>query len=560
MKDILQSFFPTLVGADRELHSLEEGQRAISNQRPFLFTVGFVCLITLLISPQVFTEVMYLIGVGVTLLSRLVPAVLPWEKYSALLYWTIPVLQFIAIGALRAGSADALMGLSLIAVFPVIWLAWYAQKPLMVHTLNFTAPLAIVWLPVLLGDQPLSAQALIGPLVVPIILWVIGVFTANVSQSIDAHQLELRAKDKELRAAAAQSQQHAQLLDTVIETVPVGVVVVDAEGNDLMMNSHQRIHHQLGIPADVPDPREDQLLVFYPDRETPIPAAERPVRRAVDGISYSHQLIWLGNKQNGRALSTSATSIQDPSGHSAGAVIVFNDVTELVATLEAKDDFLHGVTHELRTPLTSILGYIDLALDEAGTLSEAVELVGHLEVAERNATRLLKLVSDLLDTASGPILGIRKANLADVARSSLASAYPQANDAGILLQNQVLASLPGRFDPDRMHQVLDNLINNAIKYSASGDTVTASAWAEGESLCVKIADTGSGITPEDQDQVFEKFFRHSKVHESNIPGLGLGLSICKSIVDAHHGTISLESTPDRGTSFTVCIPSLETPR
>lgn len=554
MKDALRSLFPALVGADRQLHSLEAGQRAISNQRPFLFTVGFVCLIALLISPRVFTNFMYLLGIGVTLLSILVPAVLPWKRYSALLYWAIPVLQFIAIGALRAGGAESLVGLGLIAVFPVIWLAWYAQKPLAVHTLNFTAPLAIVWLPVLLGDQPLSAQTLAGPLLVPVVLWVIGVFAANVSRSIDAQQLELRSKDKELRAAAAQSQQHAQLLNTVIETVPVGVVVVDAAGNDLMMNSYQRAQHQLGIPEDVPDPREDQLLVFYRDRKTAIPAPERPVRRAIDGSSYSHQLIWLGNQQNGRALSTSANSIHNPSGESAGAVIVFNDVTELVAALEAKDDFLHSVTHELRTPLTSILGYIDLALEEAESLSAGSKIASHLKVAERNAHRLLQLVSDLLETASAPRLSIRHADLAQVVRSSLTSARPQAQSAGITLIDKVPASLPGVFDPDRMHQVIDNLIINAVKYCRPGDTITASAGLKNGTLSVEIADTGPGITAADQEQIFDKFFRTTGVQESSIPGLGLGLSIVKAILEAHRGTISLSSTPGEGAKFTIRIP------
>ncbi|WP_120004900.1 sensor histidine kinase [Nesterenkonia muleiensis] len=558
MKSGLRGLFPTLVGAGRQLHDLEAGQRALSNQRPFLFTVGFVCLVALLISPQVFTDALFLTGVCLTLLSPLPTAVLPWHRFSSLLYWGIPGLQFAAIAALRAGGGDSLVGLSLIAVFPVIWLAWFAKRPLVVHTVTFTASLAIVWIPVFLEDQPLSVQALASPLLIPVILWVVGIFATNVSRSIDARQLELEAKDKELRTAAAESQRHAQLLDIVIETVPVGVVVVDTEGNDVMMNSHQRAQHLLGIPDDVPDPREDQLLVFYRDKKTPVPAADRPVRRAVDGATFTHQLIWLGDEQQGRALSVSATNIQEPSGHSAGSVIVFNDVTEHVAALEAKDDFLHGVTHELRTPLTSILGYIDLALDEVDSSSGSASLRTNLQVAERNATRLLHLVSDLLDTASGPRIAARQGDLAGVIRSSIASARPQADAAEIALIDQTPAVLPGVFDPDRMHQVLDNLISNAIKYSGPGDKVTALAWAQADSLCVRIEDTGRGMTEVDQEQIFNKFFRTSQVHESRIPGLGLGLSITKGIIDAHGGSVSVDSALGRGTAFTVSIPAQDT--
>lgn len=555
MKDTLRGALPHLVGAGRRLHTLEEGQRAVANQRPFLFTVGFTCFIGLLVSPLLFTDPLFIVGLGLTLLSRLPGIVLPWKRFSTLLYWLIPLLQFAAIAALRAGGGDFLVGLSLIAVFPVIWLAWFHQTTVVVHIVNFTATLVIVWLPVILEGQPLSAQALASPLLIPVILLVVGIFAANVSRSIDAQQHELKMKDHDLRVAAAESQRHAALLDTVLETVPAGVVVVDAEGNDLLMNSHQRAQHQLGIPDEVPNPREDQLLIFGSDKTTPVPAEDRPVRRAIDGASFTHQLIWLGNQRRRRALSVSANSLQDPSGSSAGSVIVFNDVTELVEALEAKDEFLHGVTHELRTPLTSILGYIDLALDEAESATGAEALSANLRVAERNAGRLLHLVSDLLATASGPTLNVRRADLAGVVRSSLASARPHADTAGITLIDEAPRTLPGVFDPDRIHQVVDNLIVNAIKYSSPGDSVTAQAWDDGESLSVRIVDTGRGISQEDQEQIFAKFFRTATVRESTIPGLGLGLTIIKGIVDAHHGFISVDSDPGRGTAFTVSIPA-----
>ncbi|MGO1193268.1 MAG: sensor histidine kinase [Nesterenkonia sp.] len=333
-------------------------------------------------------------------------------------------------------------------------------------------------------------------------------------------------------------------------------VVVDAHGNDVMMNSQQRRVHPLGIPQDVADPREDQLLVFDHDKVTPVPAAQRPVRRAIDGASFTDQLIWLGDERQRRALSVSASPMKDPSGASAGSVIVFNDVTQLVEALHVKDDFLHMVTHELRTPLTSILGYIDLALDQAESSPETADLAANLRVAERNAARLLGLVSDLLDTATVPSIHIRPGNLADVVRSSLISARPQAEAKGITLIDRSPPSLPGHFDPDRIHQVLDNLISNAIKYSSAGDAVTSRVWSDDDAaLVLQIQDTGRGISESDQQQLFEKFFRTRGVRESAIPGLGLGLSLTKAMVEAHRGTITVESAPGEGATFTVIIPA-----
>lgn len=552
----LRRLLLTAVGAERRLYALSEGQRAIANQRPFLFTVAFACVVTVMTSPSLFAETLFLLGLILTVLSRLPSAVLPWQRFARLLYWLIPLLQFTAIATLRASGGDVVLGISLITVFPVIWLAWFARRPLIVHTVSFLASSVIVWLPVILSEAAVSFQSLAAPMTVPIIMGVVSVFAANVSRSIDAQQEELLAKDLKLREAATESRRHAQLLDAVIEAVPVGVVVVDTHGNDVMMNSQQRRVHQLGIPQDVADPREDQLLVFDHDKVTPVPAAQRPVRRAIDGASFTDQLIWLGDERQRRALSVSASPMKDPSGDSAGSVIVFNDVTQLVEALHVKDDFLHMVTHELRTPLTSILGYIDLALDQAESSPETADLAANLRVAERNAARLLGLVSDLLDTATVPSMHIRPGNLADVVRSSLISARPQAEAKGITLIDRSPPSLPGHFDPDRIHQVLDNLISNAIKYSSAGDAVTSRVWSDDDAaLVLQIQDTGRGISESDQQQLFEKFFRTRGVRESAIPGLGLGLSLTKAMVEAHRGTITVESAHGEGTTFTVILPA-----
>lgn len=557
MKSRLPHIIRRAVGADRRLDALEEHQRAMSNQRPFLFAIGFVCILALTISPETFTNTFFLIGLGLVVLSALPGALLSWKKHSSVLYWTIPLLEFGAIAALRTGSEGYLVGLSLVAFFPVIWLAWFMPNSWRVHLVNFTATLIIVSLPLFATETPLSLQALATPLVVPVILTVIGVFAANVSRSIDAQQLELLNKDAELRTVAEASRHHAQLLDTIIETVPVGVVVVDAEGNDLMMNSQQRAMHQMGIPDDVPDPREDQLLVFGEDKVTPLAADQRPVRQAINGASFTNQLIWLGDYRRRRALSVSANQIQDHVGNPAGSVTVFSDVTELVEALEVKDEFLQGVSHELRTPLTSILGYIDLVLEEAERFPETEHLCAKLRVAERNADRLLHLVSDLLTTASQPLLKLQTADLADVVRSSVASAFPQAEAAGITIISEPTLPLPGRFDPNCMHQVIDNLLSNAIKYTPSGGSVTAHAWNDSGCLHLKVSDTGRGISSGNQRQIFEKFFRTSDVRDSAIPGVGLGLAIVKQIIDAHHGSIMVDSTPSRGTTFTVSIPASE---
>lgn len=551
---ILRQTLLALVGANRRFHLMDTRERVIASHRPFFVSVVVVCLIAVVNMPTIFTNGFFLFGLVTTVVGTIAGLIVPWTRFSSPVYWAIPLTEFVAVGALRVGGGEFLTGVSLIAVFPVFWLAWSNVAPVAAHIVNFTATLLIVWSPLFIDPAPLRLTDLTAPFLVPVIMLIIGVFASNVSHSIQTQQRELRDKDRELREAAERSYRHSQLLDTVLSTVHVGVVVVDEHGNDVLMNAEQRRTHQRGIPADVPDPTEAQLILFGADRRSPIPADQRPVRRAINGASFTNQLIWIGAGENQRALSVAANPMADDEGHLSGSVIVFNDVTNFVNALEAKDGFLQSVSHELRTPLTSILGYLDIALEEVEATGSDSPLIAPLQVAQRNAERLMHLVSDLLETASAPSISLQPTCLAEVIRSSLMSAQPRAATAGVTLIDETPETLPAMIDPERIHQVLDNLISNAIKYSTTGGTVTAKAWAETGSVFCQIVDTGSGMTVKEQAEIFDKFFRTDRVRTAGIPGVGLGLPISKSLVEAHRGSIMVESTPGRGTTFTLTLP------
>jgi signal transduction histidine kinase len=215
-----------------------------------------------------------------------------------------------------------------------------------------------------------------------------------------------------------------------------------------------------------------------------------------------------------------------------------------------------SVSHELRTPLTSIIGYLDLALEETQVKDPDGSMAVSLHVALRNAERLLQLVSDLLTTASGPAkIEQRNADLADVIASSLASATPRAEEAGVVLVDESPSDLEAFIDPDRMSQVMDNLLSNAIKYSPAGGRVTVRAWQAADGVGFEVEDHGMGIAEEDLGGVFTKFFRTPTVRRAAIPGVGLGLVITKAIVEAHGGAINFTSELGKGTTFRVLLPA-----
>jgi PAS domain S-box-containing protein len=222
-----------------------------------------------------------------------------------------------------------------------------------------------------------------------------------------------------------------------------------------------------------------------------------------------------------------------------------------------KDEFVALVSHELRTPLTSIRGYLELVLEgEAGDLTD--EQRQFLGVVERNAHRLLALVGDLLFLAqveAGKLaLEIGAVDLAAVASESVETARPLAEAKGITLTLATgpLPLLPG--DRTRLAQLLDNLISNGIKFTPADGRVDVRVRGQRGSAVIEVRDTGMGIAANEQEHLFERFFRTAKATEQAIPGTGLGLAISKAIVRAHGGRITVASDDGDGSTFLVSLP------
>ncbi|MCW2951156.1 MAG: multi-sensor signal transduction histidine kinase [Conexibacter sp.] len=222
-----------------------------------------------------------------------------------------------------------------------------------------------------------------------------------------------------------------------------------------------------------------------------------------------------------------------------------------------KNEFFALVSHELRTPLTSIVGYLELVLErEAGDVTEQQERF--LGIVERNARRLQRLVGDLLFVAqveAGTLnLERRRAQLETIVRDAVAAALPRAEQlqVTVLADAEPVPEIEG--DPDRLGQLVDNLISNALKFTPAGGSVTVALHRSGGMLELSVTDTGIGIPAAEQARLFDRFFRASTAVEREIPGIGLGLSICRAIADGHGGRIEVESTVGAGTTFRVTLP------
>jgi signal transduction histidine kinase len=256
----------------------------------------------------------------------------------------------------------------------------------------------------------------------------------------------------------------------------------------------------------------------------------------------------------------SVTARLDDVGATVGYLFVAVDLRKAKEVSRLKDEFVGLISHELRTPLSSVLGYLELLRDE-GDVPLSEEQLGYLDVAERNANRLLRLVGDLLFTAqveSGKFhLDEQAQQLAPILMASVESARPIAAAAGIELGLDLAEDCMVNADGVRLGQGCDNLISNAIKFTPRGGRVTVGLRGSASSAVITVADTGMGIAAEELDQLFSRFFRATTATRNAVQGVGLGLVITRAIARAHGGEIGVASEEGVGTTFSMTLPLLE---
>ena len=235
---------------------------------------------------------------------------------------------------------------------------------------------------------------------------------------------------------------------------------------------------------------------------------------------------------------------------------------QIQAFAERQRDFVASASHELRTPLTSILGYLEIVLEDDEPGFE--EQRAHVEVAYRNSRRLLALVEDLLTVNkldSGNLgVDVEDVPLADLLRAAREVGIGLCARAGLDLRiPQIAPAVSVRADRARVVEVLDNLIGNAVKFTPAGGVVALETRVEADRVVLSVSDTGVGIPAEDLPSIFDRFFRSPDSVRMAIPGTGLGLSIARRLVELQGGDITVASSVGSGTTFTVTLPLSPTP-
>lgn len=354
---------------------------------------------------------------------------------------------------------------------------------------------------------------------------------SEVARALDATATRL---ERTFHALEAKQRELAALLDSMQEAV----VAVDAGGQVSWSNA---VMQRIAPGAD----RAGRALVMS--------VRDPDVLRCVE-IALRERRICSGKAIStvpGRVYEVSAAPTPD-----GGAVAVLHDVTDVERAEKTRRDFVANVSHELRTPLTSISGYVETLMEDGMELPDhAREFMG---IVLKNARRVSRLTEDLLALAqveSGQhklkMEPVRASVLVRDAIESLAGMVVESDmslEAGELTDAWVLS------DVDAMNQVFGNLIENAMKYGASGKRVVVGAQPLGNQVEFSVRDFGQGIAMEHLGRIFERFYRVDKARSRESGGTGLGLAIVKHIVLAHGGTIRAESELGAGATFLFTLP------
>ena len=257
-------------------------------------------------------------------------------------------------------------------------------------------------------------------------------------------------------------------------------------------------------------------------------------------------------------LSLTEAVMRDPAGETAGRIFAFRDISAERVVEQMRSDFVSTVSHELRAPLTSIYGFAATLLREDVQFEEEERNV-FLTYIESEAQRLTTIVDKLLSVARLDA-GDLQLELAPVDVRSLVSEVidhareeESVNGGGhSFVLDLSEAPLPARTDSEKLRQVLLNLVDNAVRFSPGGGTVTVGARRRGETIVLSVADEGVGIPDNEQERIFSKFYR---VGDAQTGGTGVGLFIAQGLISALGGRITVQSTEGRGSSFIVELPA-----
>ena len=337
--------------------------------------------------------------------------------------------------------------------------------------------------------------------------------------------------------------------EAILSSMVEGVLAVDAD--ECVISANETCGRMLGVDLGAVRGKAIQEVVRNTDLQLFLG------RTLTEGAPIEAD-ITLRDEGDTREFQAHGAPLRGSDGRQIGAVVVLNDVTNLRRLERVRRDFVANVSHELRTPITSIKGFAENLRD--GTISDPEKAKRFLGIIVRQSDRLNAIIEDLLlladverfSDARGPRM--EDFRLIDVLKEAVEDCAVAAPEGSNDVRVECDPDLAMRGNPVLVVQAIANLVNNAIKYSPADSPVSVEAATVDGHVEIRVADRGPGIEREELPRLFERFYRVDKARSRKLGGTGLGLAIVKHIVEAHGGTVSVESTPGEGSTFTIRLP------
>jgi len=364
---------------------------------------------------------------------------------------------------------------------------------------------------------------------------------AALAEAMNQMALEL---DKQIRTIVRQRSEQ----DAVLSSMGEGLLAVDE--NERIININQAAARLLGIEMSKAQGRTIQEII----RNTGL---QRFVRRALSGAEPIEGDIVLRNGGE-HFLHARGTTLRDAEGQKTGAVIVLTDVTSLRRLENVRRDFVANVSHELKTPITSIKGFVETLID--GAIKNPEDAERFLTIIAKQADRLSAIIEDLMtlarieQEAEKDEIPLQQARLLDVLRDAIRDCEQKIVEKGMSIKLNCKEDASAYINPQLLEQTVVNLLDNAIKYSEPGGAIDVDCQRAEAGIVIRVRDYGCGIAQEHLPRLFERFYRVDKARSRELGGTGLGLAIVKHIVQAHKGRITAESTPGKGSVFSIYLP------
>ncbi|RLK48005.1 sensor histidine kinase [Microbacterium telephonicum] len=499
-------------------------------------------VIYVLLSPHLFADVGFVCGIAAVVVLSGASLVLPWHRMPASAVLVLPLADAVAVGLMsQSGESRA----SLLWVFPIAWVATYYGFPALLALLGVIAGM----LAVDVLQAGISAAQSQRALIILLCFGFMGVTVQLGARRARAYRELLGRQLDQVDRMRQRSERQNRRIELLADTLDTGIALIDRDG--VLLDANAAFLRMYGATA-IPDFSASGAIEYSDYRGTVVAPGETIVDHAIAGVRLEDRRAWLhGRDGQWRAIEVSTRSVAGEGDEYSGTLMVIRDVTVAADSERERQTVATIVSHELRNPLTAITGHVELLLERDDLPDDVLR---QLAVVDNAGQRMERLITSTLDRYRPEAPHREAVLLRTITESSLTAFAASAGNAQVELTSDLTDDCPVVADAFALRQAVDNLVGNAVKYTARGGAVRVSLHALEDSARLTVSDSGIGMGADDVARIFDRGFRSAAARASGIPGTGLGMAQVREVVDEHGGSLHITSELGRGTTVELDLP------